>query len=86
MLVQRVREALDGAGHERVKIVASGGFDAARIRQFEELGAAVDSYGVGSALLRGENDFTADVVRVDGRDCAKVGRRYNPNPRLQPVE
>jgi hypothetical protein len=24
-------------------------------------------------------------VRVDGRDCAKVGRRYNPNPRLAPV-
>jgi nicotinate phosphoribosyltransferase len=85
VLVQRVREALDRAGHERIKIVASGGFDAARIRQFEELGAPVDSYGVGSALLRGENDFTADVVRVDGRDCAKVGRRYNPNSRLRRV-
>jgi nicotinate phosphoribosyltransferase len=86
VLVERVRQALDGAGHERVRIVASGGFDAPRIRQFEELGAPVDSYGVGSALLRGENDFTADVVRVDGRDCAKVGRRYNPNPRLQRVD
>jgi nicotinate phosphoribosyltransferase len=86
VLVERVRQALDGAGHERVKIVASGGFDAARIREFEELGAPVDSYGVGSALLRGENDFTADVVRVDGRDCAKVGRRYNPNPQLQRVD
>jgi nicotinate phosphoribosyltransferase len=86
VLVARVREALDGAGHGRVKIVASGGFDAARIREFEELGAPVDSYGVGSALLRGENDFTADVVRVDGRDCAKVGRRYRPNPRLERVD
>jgi nicotinate phosphoribosyltransferase len=86
VLVERVRQALDGAGHQRIKIVASGGFDAARIRRFEELGAPVDSYGVGSALLRGENDFTADVVRVDGRDCAKVGRRYNPNPRLQRVD
>jgi nicotinate phosphoribosyltransferase len=85
VLVERVREALDRAGHERIKIVASGGFDAARIRQFEELGTPVDSYGVGSALLRGENDFTADVVRVEGRDCAKVGRRYNPNPRLERV-
>jgi nicotinate phosphoribosyltransferase len=85
VLVERVREALDGAGHERIKIVASGGFDAARIRRFEEEGTPVDSYGVGSALLHGENDFTADVVRVDGRDCAKVGRRYHPNPRLQRV-
>jgi nicotinate phosphoribosyltransferase len=85
VLVERVRAALDEAGHEHVKIVASGGFDADRIRQFEDLGAPVDSYGVGSALLRGENDFTADVVRVEGRECAKVGRRHNPNPRLDPV-
>ena len=85
VLVERVRHALDQAGHERVKIVASGGFDAERIRQFEELGTPVDSYGVGSALLRGENDFTADVVRVAGRECAKVGRRHNPNPRLDRV-
>jgi nicotinate phosphoribosyltransferase len=84
-LVRRVREALDGAGHERVKIVASGGFDADRIRKFEAFGAPVDSYGVGSSLVQGENDFTADVVRVEGRDCAKVGRQYRPNPRLERV-
>jgi len=86
VLVERVRQALDGAGHERVKIVVSGGFDAARIRRFEALGAPVDSYGVGSSLLRGQNDFTADVVRVDGRDCGKVGRRHNPNVRLTKVD
>jgi nicotinate phosphoribosyltransferase len=84
-LVRRVRQALDGAGHEQVRIVASGGFDAARIRRFEELGAPVDSYGVGSSLVRGGNDFTADVVRVEGRDCAKAGRAYRPNPRLEAV-
>jgi nicotinate phosphoribosyltransferase len=86
VLVERVREALDGAGHERVKIVVSGGFDVAKIRRFEELGAPVDSYGVGSSLLRGSNDFTADVVMVDGRECAKVGRRLRPNPRLDKVD
>jgi nicotinate phosphoribosyltransferase len=86
MLVRRVREALDAAGHERVRIVASGGFDAARIRYFESIGSPVDAYGVGSSLIRGENDFTADVVRVDGRDCGKVGRRFNPNPRLDLVQ
>ena len=84
-LVERVRSALDEAGHERTRIVASGGFDAERIRRFEALGAPVDSYGVGSALLRGGNDFTADVVRVDGRDCAKAGRRYTPSERLERV-
>ena len=73
-------------GTSGVRIVVSGGFDAAKIRRFEALGAPVDSYGVGSSLLRGQNDFTADVVRVEGRDCAKAGRRYRPNPRLEPSE
>jgi nicotinate phosphoribosyltransferase len=84
-LVERVRSALDEKGHERVRIVASGGFDADRLAEFERLGAPVDAYGVGSALLRGENNFTADIVRVDGRPCAKVGRRERPNPRLERV-
>jgi nicotinate phosphoribosyltransferase len=85
VLVRKVRQALDDAGHQRVKIVASGGFDAARIREFEAKGVPVDSYGVGSSLIRGSNDFTADVVLVDGKPCAKVGRKYSPNPRLEPV-
>jgi len=85
-LVEKVRDALDAAGHERVKVVASGGFDAARIREFEAAQAPVDVYGVGSSLIRGRNDFTADVVMVDGRPCAKVGRRHVPNPRLERVE
>jgi nicotinate phosphoribosyltransferase len=86
VLVRRVREALDGAGHQGVRIVVSGGFDAEKIHEFEELGAPVDAYGVGSSLVRGENDFTADVVRVEGRDRAKAGRRFRPNPRLERVE
>ncbi len=45
----------------------------------------VDAYGVGTSLLRGSNDFTADVVRVNGVPCAKVGREERPNPRLELV-
>ena len=45
----------------------------------------VDAYGVGSALIRGENDFTADVVVRDGQAAAKAGRGYLPNPRLERV-
>jgi nicotinate phosphoribosyltransferase len=86
VLVERVRSALDSAGHQRVKIVVSGGFDAAKIRTFEAIGAAVDSYGVGSSLLRGQNDFTADVVLLEGRPCAKAGRAYRPNGRLMQVD
>jgi nicotinate phosphoribosyltransferase len=85
-LVEKVREALDAAGYGSVKIVVSGGFTAARIREFEAGGVPVDAYGVGSSLIRGQNDFTADVVLLDGRPCAKVGRAYAPNPRLEQVQ
>ena len=85
-LVRKVREALDRDGFEHVKIVASGGFTVDRIREFEQRGVPVDSYGVGSALIRGENDFTADIVMTDGRPSAKAGRGYRENPRLERVE
>jgi nicotinate phosphoribosyltransferase len=85
-LVEKVRGALDAAGYPHVRIVASGGFTAERIREFESGGVPVDAYGVGSSLIRGDNDFTADVVLVNGRPCAKEGRRYSPNPRLERVE
>jgi nicotinate phosphoribosyltransferase len=85
-LVEKVRSALDEAGFDQVRIVASGGFTAPRIREFESMGVPVDAYGVGSSLIRGQNDFTADVVLVDGRPCAKVGRAYSPNPRMERVE
>ena len=84
-LGERVRTELDRAGHERVKIVVSGGFDAKRIAAFEEAQVPVDAYGVGSSLLRGQNDFTADVVLVEGKPCAKVGREYRPSSRLERV-
>ena len=66
-----VRAELDEHGFEHVRIVVSGGFTADRIRRFEAEGVPVDSYGVGSSLIRGANDFTADVVVVDGKPCAK---------------
>jgi nicotinate phosphoribosyltransferase len=85
-LAEKVRGALDSAGFPAVRIVASGGFDARRIREFEDADVPVDAYGVGSSLIRGQNDFTADVVLLEGRPCAKVGRRYTPNPRLGRVD
>ena len=84
-LVRLVRDALDAEGFEGVRIVVSGGFTAERITRFEEEGVPVDAYGVGSSLIRGANDFTADVVVVEGRPCAKVGRELRPNPRLERV-
>jgi nicotinate phosphoribosyltransferase len=85
-LVRKVRDALDRAGFGNVRIVVSGGFGVDKIRAFEERGVPVDAYGVGSSLIRGANDFTADVVLLDGRPVGKVGRRFRPNPRLEPIK
>ncbi len=85
-LVWNVRDALDQAGFADVRIVVSGGFTVEKIREFEALGVPVDAYGVGSSLFGGRFDFTADVVRYEGRPCAKVGREWRDNPALEPVE
>jgi nicotinate phosphoribosyltransferase len=84
-LVRKVRDALDGDGFERIKIVVSGGFDVEKIRAFEDNEVPVDAYGVGSSLIRGSNDYTGDIVLTDGRPSAKFGRRYRPNSRLELV-
>jgi nicotinate phosphoribosyltransferase len=84
-LVSKVREALDAAGREDVRIVVSGGFTVDKIQEFERAGVPVDAYGVGSSLIRGANDFTADIVLTDGKPSGKVGRRLAPNPRLERV-
>ena len=85
-LVEMTRQTLDQHGFSHVKIIVSGGFKPDRIAEFEKLQVPVDAYGVGSYLMRGDNSFTADVVLLEGKHCAKVGRRYSPNPRLELVK
>ena len=80
---------------EDVRIVATGGFDIQRITKFEQLGVPVDIYGIGSSLLENSrengtnNDYTADIVRVeiDGEWChiAKTGRKACDNPNLEVI-
>ena len=77
VLAERVRAALDAAGHSRVRIVVSGGFDAAKIREFEGLGAPVDAYGVG--LVAG-----AGRERLHRRRCTgRRARLREGRPRVQ---
>jgi nicotinate phosphoribosyltransferase len=85
-LVWNVRRGLDAAGYRDVRIVVSGGFTVEKIREFERQRVPVDGYGVGSSLFQGRFDFTADVVLLEGQPCAKAGREYRPNPRLEPVD
>jgi nicotinate phosphoribosyltransferase len=84
-LVWNVRRALDAEGFHHVRIVVSGGFTVQKIRAFEAAGVPADAYGVGSSLYGGRFDFTADIVLVNGKPCAKVGREHRPNERLERV-
>ncbi len=83
-LVEKVRGELDRAGYGDVKIVASGGFTVDRIRDFEAAGVPVDAYGVGSSLIRGQNDFTADVVLLEGRPAQRPVGATGPTPGSSP--
>ncbi|MEI6046116.1 MAG: quinolinate phosphoribosyl transferase, partial [Chloroflexota bacterium] len=84
-LIWNVRRALDAAGFQQVKIIASGGFNVQKIKRFEALQVPVDLYAVGSSLFEGVFDYTADIVIMEGKACAKIGRHYNPNHRLTRV-
>jgi nicotinate phosphoribosyltransferase len=85
-LVEITRKTLDKHGFDHVKIIVSGGFNPDRIVEFEKRQIPVDVYGVGNYLMRGVKAFTADIVQREGQPCAKVGRRYNPNTRLEKVK
>lgn len=85
-LVKTVRKVLDQNGFDRIKIIVSGGFNAEKIKWFEAEKTPVDIYGVGSALVHGWNDYTADVVSVDGKPMAKAGREFKENPRLKKIK
>jgi nicotinamidase-related amidase len=80
----RVRGGCPRSVHT-VKLFVSGGVTPARIRQFLEAAAPVDSFGVGSYISGARPiDFTADIKEVEGRPVAKRGRIPGviANPRL----
>ena len=85
-LVWNVRKSLDAEGFGDVQIVVSGGFDAERVQDFEDEGAPVDAYGIGSAAYKGPFDFTADIVSVAGKSQARAGRKLRENPKLERVK
>ena len=87
-LVKEVRARLDLAGHERVKIVVSGGLDLERIAYFKAAEAPIDSFAVGSAISDASPiDFTGDNKEIDGKPVAKRGRipGRTENPRLERI-
>lgn len=73
-----LRDALDGAGFAKVKLVVSSGFDPAKCRVMAEARAPIDTIGTGSFLPQRwtETYATADIVEYDGKPLVKVGREF----------
>ena len=72
------REQLDEAGFDKVRIVASSGFDVAKCRVMADVGAPMDVIGTGSFLPENwaETFATADAIAYDGKPDVKVGREF----------
>ncbi len=73
-----MRQALDQEGFDKVKIVASSGFDVVKCKVMADVGAPIDLVGTGSYLPDAwpETYATADIVVYDGRKSVKVGREF----------
>jgi nicotinate phosphoribosyltransferase len=76
--IWRFREALDAAGHRRVRIVASSGFGVDKCRVMADAKAPIDVVGTGSFIPDAwhETYATADIVEYDGAPLVKVGREF----------
>ena len=76
--IWHVRETLDKAGFDKVRIVASSGFGPDKCRVFALAKAPVDVIGTGSYLPQNwtETYATADVISYDGQPRVKVGREF----------
>ena len=73
-----LRERLDEAGFDAVRIVASSGFNPAKCAVMASAAAPIDVVGTGSYLPeRWEDTYaTADIIEYDGRSSVKMGREF----------
>ncbi len=76
--IHHLRDRLNEAGFETVRIVASSGFNPAKCKVMAQASAPVDVIGTGSFLPDrwSETYATADVVAYDGVPRVKVGREF----------
>lgn len=73
-----LRERLDAAGYNKVKIVGSSGFSPEKCRLMADAHAPLDFVGTGSYLPDRwtETYATADIIEYDGIPRVKLGREF----------
>ena len=76
--IWRMRERLDAAGFDRVRIVASSGFGVDKCQVMSDAAAPIDVVGTGSFIPEtwSETYATADIVSYGDRQSVKVGREF----------
>ena len=76
--IYHMRETLDAAGFDKVKIIASSGFGPSKCKLMASVKAPIDVIGTGSFLPErwSETYATADVIAYDGQYRVKVGREF----------
>jgi nicotinate phosphoribosyltransferase len=76
--VWKMRESLDEAGFERVRIVASSGFGVEKCSVMADANTPIDVVGTGSFIpeIWSETYATADIVSYDGEPMVKIGREF----------
>ena len=76
--VWHLREILDNAGFQNVKIVASSGFGPEKCKVFSLANVPVDVIGTGSYLPSrwSETYATADIISYGGKSQVKIGREF----------
>jgi len=73
-----MRESLDNAGFQKVRIIASSGFTPQKCRSMAWAKAPIDIIGTGSFLPDrwSETNATADIIAYGGTPRVKVGREF----------
>lgn len=85
-LIFALRKALDDNGFDYVRIIVSSSFNAEKIEEWVKLNVPVDTYGVGTSFVNNMTvGFTGDLVKLDGKNEAKEGRRDIESKRLKIV-
>lgn len=72
-LLREIRWELDLRGYRHVKLFVSGGITEEKIFQLRDV---ADGFGVGTHISNAPVvDFSLDIVEMDGKPCAKRGKR-----------
>ena len=73
-----MRDKLDEAGFDKVRIIASSGFNPEKCKVMASAGAPIDVIGTGSFLpdIWAETYATADIIAYDGEVRVKTGREF----------